>query len=36
MNGKGLCYYADGEKYDGDWNDGMKNGKGICYYTNGS
>ena len=29
MNGKGIYYYANGDKYDGEWKDDKKNGKGI-------
>ena len=34
-----LCFfffvYANGDKYDGDWNDEEMNGKGVYYYANG-
>ena len=29
MNGKGIYYYVNGNKYDGEWKDGKMNGKGI-------
>eukprot|EP01022_Parablepharisma_sp_SALTPOND_P006027 TRINITY_DN1244_c0_g1_i20.p3 TRINITY_DN1244_c0_g1~~TRINITY_DN1244_c0_g1_i20.p3 ORF type:complete len:125 (+),score=1.61 TRINITY_DN1244_c0_g1_i20:162-536(+) len=40
MNGKGIClavtfslgtyYYANGDKYEGEFKDGKRNGGGIC------
>jgi len=36
MNGKGVYYYANGNRYDGDWKDDKKNGKGIYYFADGT
>ena len=36
MEGKGIFYYNNGEKYDGDWKENKKEGNGIYYYSNGS
>ena len=33
--GKGVCTWADGSVYDGEWYDGMRQGKGTQTYTNG-
>lgn len=35
QHGKGRCVYADGSKYEGDWEDGQRSGKGVCIYANG-
>ena len=34
-NGKGICTYADGTKYDGHWKEGKKNGTGVLYDKSG-
>ena len=34
--GKGIMYYKDGEKYDGEWKNGLFEGKGIYYFKNGN
>ena len=34
-NGKGIMYYIDGSKYEGEWKDDKKNGKGILTNING-
>lgn len=31
----GVCEYADGSKYNGEWVDDLKNGKGVYEYPNG-
>ena len=33
--GKGIFYWNDGIRYDGEWKNGKREGKGIMYYTNG-
>ena len=35
MEGKGIEYYADGSKYDGEWKEGLKEGKGTIFYPDG-
>ena len=32
-HGKGISYYANGDKHDGDYKDDKKHGKGIYYYN---
>lgn len=32
MHGKGRYYYANGDKYVGEFENGKKNGKGIMYW----
>ena len=36
MEGKGIFYYNDGARYEGDWKNGLREGKGIFYYKNGN
>jgi len=33
--GKGIFYYNNGSRYEGDWKNDIKEGKGIFYYNNG-
>ena len=33
--GKGIFYYNDGDRYEGDFKNGNFEGKGIYYYKNG-
>ena len=33
--GKGTCYWEDGERYEGDYRHDNKEGKGIYYHNNG-
>ena len=33
--GKGIFYFNDGERYEGDWRNNKREGKGIFYYNNG-
>ena len=35
VNGAVICNYADGSKYQGDWNSGQKHGQGILILPNG-
>lgn len=35
MNGKGIFYCKDGDKYEGEWMDGKRNGKGIYEWSEG-
>lgn len=35
MHGKGVSYYASGNKYAGDWIDGKISGHGILTYADG-
>ena len=34
--GKGIAYYNNGDRYEGDWKNGKREGKGIYYYNNGN
>ena len=34
-HGLGICYYADGRRYEGEWMDGVPNGKGTIHLSNG-
>ena len=34
-DGKGILFYNNGNKYEGDFNNGKKEGKGIIYFNNG-
>lgn len=34
--GKGLCLYNSGDRYEGQYNNGLANGKGIYTYASGS
>ena len=36
LNGKGVFYYVNGDKYDGDFKDNKLNGYGTLYYKNGN
>ena len=31
--GYGICYYKNGDKYEGNWKDNKKDGKGSFYYN---
>ena len=33
--GKGIYYYNDGDRYEGEHKNGKAEGKGIYYYHNG-
>ena len=33
--GKGIMYYNNGDRYEGNWKNDKKEGKGIYYYNNG-
>ena len=35
MEGKGILYFNNGNKYDGEFKNGLREGKGILYYNNG-
>ena len=35
MNGKGICYSPNGNKYEGNWKNNKTNGQGIIYYSSG-
>jgi len=35
MEGKGIYYYANGNKYEGDYKAGKMDGKGIIYCVDG-
>ena len=35
MEGKGILYYNDGERYEGEFLNDKKDGKGILYYKDG-
>jgi hypothetical protein len=32
--GKGVCYYNNGDKYEGEWKNDKKEGTGTCRYCN--
>ena len=32
-DGYGICYYENGDKYDGNWKDNKKEGKGSFFYN---
>ena len=34
--GKGIYYWNDGDRYEGDWKKDKKEGKGVFYYKNGN
>jgi stage V sporulation protein K len=34
-HGKGISYYNEGDKYEGDWADGKITGAGTFYYKDG-
>ena len=34
-NGKGVYYYENGDKYEGDWKNNLKDGEGILYFKKG-
>jgi len=36
INIKGIFYFNNGNRYEGDFKDGKAEGKGIYYYNNGS
>jgi uncharacterized caspase-like protein len=33
--GKGIVYYANGDRYEGEWDDIAPHGQGIMYFTSG-
>ena len=33
--GKGIYYYNNGNRYEGDWRNSKREGKGIFYYNDG-
>ncbi len=33
--GRGICYYEDGRRYEGEWKNDKKNGKGTYIWPNG-
>ena len=36
MEGKGIKYLSDGDRYEGDWKNNLPEGKGVYYYNNGN
>ncbi len=34
-HGNGTYYYANGDRYEGSWNDGSTHGQGVLYFSNG-
>ena len=34
-DGKGIMYYKNGNKYEGEWKNDKKEGKGLFYWNNG-
>jgi caspase 3 len=35
MNGQGIYYFNDGDRYEGNWKDDKRNGQGIHYFNSG-
>ena len=35
MEGKGINFYINGDRYEGEWKRGKKEGNGIYYFNNG-
>ena len=35
MHGRGTFYFANGERYEGDWKDSQLHGRGTYYFANG-
>ena len=35
MQGQGTYFFANGDKYIGEWFDNKKHGEGICVFANG-
>jgi hypothetical protein len=35
MEGKGIYYHVNGDRYEGDYKNDKKQGKGIFYFMNG-
>ena len=35
-HGKGVCYYNNGDVYEGEWKNDLREGKGKMYYSNGN
>ena len=35
MEGKGIYYYNDGDRYEGEFKNNRREGKGIYYNANG-
>jgi hypothetical protein len=33
MHGHGTYYYADGDKYEGEWKEDKRHGKGVVTYA---
>ena len=36
LNGKGVYSFANGARYEGDWEDGKSHGHGVCSCANGN
>lgn len=34
--GRGTLYYANGDRYEGEWKENAKHGKGTMYFSNGA
>lgn len=32
----GICYYGNGDRYEGEWRDDLRCGRGICHYADGA
>ena len=35
MEGKGIYYFNNGDRYEGEWKNDKREGKGKYYYNNG-
>ena len=33
--GRGTRFYANGDRYEGEWREGKKHGRGTFFYANG-
>ena len=36
MDGEGILYYANGERFEGKFKEDLKNGKGTHFFKNGT
>lgn len=36
LHGRGVCYYANGDRYEGDWRDSARHGKGMYVAASGA
>jgi len=36
MKGKGIFFFSDGDKYEGEWNNDLREGKGTMLKADGT